>query len=156
ARADRPVWARAREAVVVKRDANPVLAILRGMRAWHWAKNLLVFVPLIAAHRIDPSSLFACALAAASFSLTASAVYLANDLLDLQEDRRHPLKQRRAIASGELDIAVAAALIPVLLVGATIIAVVLPWEFGALLAVYAGVNVAYSLALKRIVLLDVF
>src|SRR5262249_39702581 len=81
ARADRHVWARAREAVVVKRDANPIVAILHGMRVWHWAKNLLVFVPLIAAHHVDASSLFACALALAAFSLTASAVYLANDLL---------------------------------------------------------------------------
>lgn len=155
-RFDVPVWERARRPVVVRRATTTVRAVLRAVRAYQWAKNLLVFVPLATAHRLDGGSAAACALAFLAFSLVASAVYLANDLADLQEDRRHPTKRARALASGELGIGTAIALLPVLLAGAAFLSVLLPWEFGALLLAYLAANLAYSMALKRVALLDVF
>lgn len=176
-RHDVPVWEHAREAYVVGDNASiharlkslgkPVHAIerrtrgaravVKGIRAYQWSKNLLVFVPLLTAHIVlHPPSLAAAVLAFIAFSLVASAVYLANDLADLEDDRRHPTKRLRALASGELPIAAAIVLLPLLLVAAALIAALLPWEFGALLVVYVGANLAYSLALKRAALVDVF
>lgn len=176
-RHDVPVWKHAREAYVVGSNASvaadvkalgmpvhaiarasrPGRALLKGLRAYQWAKNLLVFVPLLTAHiALHPPSLAAAVLAFVAFSLVASAVYLANDLADLGDDRRHPTKRTRALAAGELPIAAALVLLPVLIAAATLIAALLPWRFGALLGVCVGANLAYSLALKRVALLDVF
>ena len=176
-RHDLPVWKHAREAYVVGsnptvaaglaslakpvhaigRVTRPGRALVKGIRAWQWAKNLLVFVPLLTAHVYTHGpSIAAAALAFAAFSLVASAVYLANDLVDLQDDRRHPTKRARPLASGELPIVTALLLLPVLLVAAMAIASLLPWTFGALLVVYVAANLAYSLRLKRAALVDVF
>jgi 4-hydroxybenzoate polyprenyltransferase/phosphoserine phosphatase len=176
-RFDFPAWSHARSAIVVgsnravlrridamglprrsiERSFNPVLATLRGMRVYQWAKNLLVFVPLLTAHRfLDGESLAAALLAFLAFSLVASAVYLANDLADLEDDRPHPAKRRRALASGDLAIGGALLLAPALLAGAAWIALLLPWEFGALLGAYVATNFFYSSGLKRIAVLDVF
>jgi len=175
-RHDVPVWRHAREAYVVGGDAlaaearaagKPVHVIardparapslLRALRAYQWAKNILLFVPLLTAHVLtDPDALLAAALAFVSFSLAASAVYLANDVADLQDDRRHPTKRARPLASGELHIGYALLLVPGLLAAAFAIAILLPPDFGLLLAMYLAVNLAYSLGLKRAPLLDVF
>jgi 4-hydroxybenzoate polyprenyltransferase/phosphoserine phosphatase len=176
-RHDLPIWKHARAAWLVgsnaavaanlgrlgkpvhpiARGARSPRAIVKGMRVYQWAKNLLVFVPLLTAHvYLDPESLAASVLAFLAFSLVASAVYLANDLADLQDDRRHPTKRARPLASGDLDIGTALALLPVLLAAAALIAALLPWRFGALLLAYVAANLAYSLALKRAALLDVF
>jgi 4-hydroxybenzoate polyprenyltransferase len=175
-RDDLPIWRHAHGALVVgsapalmrqlatlgiavrgtERDPSAP-ALMRALRVYQWAKNLLVFVPLLTAHRLlHGESVAAAMLAFISFSFVASAVYLANDLTDLEDDRRHPLKRRRALASGELPIASAIALAPVLLAAATLVSVLLPWEFGALLLAYVAVNLAYSLGLKRVALVDVF
>lgn len=155
-RHDVPVWAHAREAVVVERPRRPVRAVARGIRAYQWAKNLLVFVPLLTAHRLDLPALQGAALAFVAFSLAASAVYLLNDLLDLQDDRRHPLKRLRALASGELSILAALGLLPLLLGGAALACAALPWPVAALVGAYLAANVAYSWALKRRAIVDVF
>jgi len=175
-RHDVPVWRHAREAYVVGGDAlaaearaagKPVhviardparaASLLRALRAYQWAKNILLFVPLLTAHVLtDPDALLAAALAFVSFSLAASAVYLANDVADLQDDRRHPTKRARPLASGELHIGYALLLVPGLLAAAFAIAILLPPDFGLLLAMYLAVNLAYSLGLKRAPLLDVF
>ncbi|HUP31250.1 MAG TPA: UbiA family prenyltransferase [Usitatibacter sp.] len=156
-RHDVPVWNRAREAIVVKRERAGVGAWLRGMRAYQWAKNLLVFVPLATAHRLlDAAAFGAASLAFAAFCLAASAVYLVNDLLDLQDDRRHPMKRHRALAAGEMPIAAALVLLPLLLTGTALACAALPARVGALLATYLAANLAYSLWLKRAALVDVF
>ena len=176
-RHDLPIWEHAREAYVVgsnaaitsrlrrlgksvhsiERASPHGRAIVKGMRVYQWAKNLLVFVPLLTAHvYLDPPSLAAAVLAFVAFSLVASAVYLANDLVDLEDDRRHPTKRARPIASGELAIGAALGLVPVLLLAAAAVALLLPWEFAALLLVYIAANLAYTLALKRAALVDVF
>ncbi|MGZ5085303.1 MAG: UbiA family prenyltransferase [Usitatibacter sp.] len=171
---DVPVWKHAREAYVVgseprglaalgkpvhriERPGGLVAALARGMRAYQWSKNLLLFVPLVTAHvYLDPPSLAAAGLAFAAFCLVASAVYLANDLADLQDDRRHPTKRRRAIAAGDLPIAAALALVPALLLAAAAVSTLLPPAFAMLLVAYVVINLAYSITLKRVALLDVF
>ena len=156
-RHDVPVWDRAREAIRVGRRAHPYGTIARGLRLHQWPKNLLVFVPLLTSHRIlEPEALAIGLHAFVAFSLTASAVYLANDLVDLDDDRRHPRKRARPVAAGELPIETAIGLIPVLALGAAVVALHLSPEFLALLAGYVVANLLYSLGLKRIVLVDAF
>ena len=131
--------------------------LLRAVRAHHWAKNLLVFVPLATAHRVmDAPSAAAALIAFVAFSLAASAVYLVNDIADLEDDRRHATKRRRAIAAGELSRGLAFALAFCFLAGASLAAAALPRGFGALLGAYLAVNLFYSAGLKRVMLLDVF
>ena len=153
-RFDVPVWKAARKAIDVGRGPS---GWLRGLRMHQWAKNLLVFVPLLTAHRFEAQAFAHAAIAFAAFSLAASCIYLVNDLADLEADRRHPAKRGRALASGDMSIAAAALLAPALLAGAiALCAFLLPWQFGALLATYVVASVAYSLGIKRVVLLDVF
>jgi 4-hydroxybenzoate polyprenyltransferase len=87
--------------------------------------------------------------------LTAAAIYIANDLLDLEADRAHRSKSRRPFASGQLPIWTGVFCIPVLLVGAWLIALTLPTSFLAWLGAYATTALAYSLWLKRIAIVDV-
>jgi 4-hydroxybenzoate polyprenyltransferase len=155
-RHDVPVWKRARNAVVVKRERHGARAALRAIRAHHWAKNLLVFVPLLTAHRLDAASFAAAGVAFLAFSLAASAVYLLNDLVDLQDDRRHPVKRARPLACGDLGIAAAMLMIPLLLAAALAACLWLPGPFAVFVAAYLVANLAYSLWLKRLALVDVF
>jgi len=134
-----------------------VIAALESLRPHQWLKNMLVFVPLAAAHRLADFNLLPPAVRVfAAFSLCASAVYLANDLHDRAGDREHPHKRFRAIASGRLPPRLAAALVPVLVIGAGLLA----WPLGprvcGVLAAYLGLNVAYTWRLKAVVLLDTF
>src|SRR5207249_4661612 len=80
-------------------------ATWRALRPHQWAKNLLLFVPLVAAHRVgDPGMVAASLLAFVSFCLVASSAYILNDLLDLGADRVHARKRFRPLASGALSI----------------------------------------------------
>src|SRR5437868_2722137 len=116
---------------------------------------LLVFVPLLAAHRLDGAAFTAAALAFLAFSLAASAIYLGNDLLDLQDDRRHPGKKHRALAAGDAPLAAGLLLAPLLLADAAAICWHLPTGFGQLILAYVVVNGAYSAELKKVPILDV-
>lgn len=156
-RHDIPVWNRAREKIRVDRRPHPWLGLARALRLHQWPKNLLVFVPLLTSHRLFEHNALVIGLHAfLAFSLTASAVYLANDLIDLEDDRRHPRKRARPVAAGEVPIETAIALIPVLVVAAAIVAVHLTPDFVALLGAYVAANLLYSLGLKRVALVDVF
>ncbi|MDC4203436.1 MAG: UbiA family prenyltransferase [Candidatus Manganitrophus sp.] len=131
--------------------------LIRALRIHQWAKNLLVFVPLLASHRIMEMPLLQSGLLAfLAFGACASSVYLLNDLLDLQEDRLHSTKRSRPLAAGTLPILHALFLIPVLLFGAFIVALLLlPIRFAGVLTVYYILTLAYSFWLKRVVMLDV-
>lgn len=176
ARADVPVWAACREAVLVNPGPGVEAATrrvarvsqvfadrpggpgpyLKAMRLHHWLKNLLVFVPLIAAHRIGDLVAWGTLLTAwLAFGLTASSVYLLNDLLDLRADRAHPVKRNRPLASGNLSVVHAALMVPALLGAALLVAAPLPPRFLALLGVYYLCTLAYSLRLKRVMVVDV-
>lgn len=135
----------------------PVLpALIRAMRPHQWAKNVLVFVPVLAAHQYAGASLLQCLAAFVAFSLVASSVYLLNDLLDLASDRAHPRKRNRPLASGALPVQTGMAMIPLLLGGGIALALALPLGFLGVLAVYYLLTTAYSLSLKRKVLVDIF
>src|SRR5690606_18053018 len=85
-----------------------LLSVVKLMRVHQWVKNLLIFVPVIMAHRIGNVSVWLSLLAAfVSFGLCASSVYLFNDIADLESDRQHPTKQNRPIANGRVSIVAA-------------------------------------------------
>lgn len=174
---DLPVWAKARKAYVVsaagsrlpekaKQVNNDVsilplpskrpFALLRVMRPHQWLKNLLVFLPLVAAHSRDVSQWTAAALAWICFSLTASAVYLLNDLADIPNDRRHARKCARPIASGQVSVPTALRASLLLFAGGLALAwSTLPARFGICLLLYMVVTSAYTARLRRLVLWDV-
>ena len=131
--------------------------LIKALRIHQWAKNLLLFVPLLASHRIMETQLLLSGLLAfISFGACASSVYLLNDLLDLPDDRQHPTKCNRPLAAGTLPILHALFLIPVLLFGAFVVALwLLPIQFAGVLAAYYILTLVYSLWLKRVVMLDV-
>lgn len=129
---------------------------LKAMRLHQWLKNLLIFVPLLTAHKFAESALLVQALLAfLSFGLCASSVYLLNDLLDLEADRHHPTKRRRPFAAGALPIWAGVALIPAFLLSSAAIARELPGPFQLALLIYLLATAAYSFFLKRFVLIDV-
>ncbi len=129
--------------------------ILKALRLHQWAKNILIFVPLAAAHKLgDTSSLNHAVLAFIAFGLCASSVYLLNDMLDLEVDRLHPRKCKRPFASGNLSLLIGFALIPILLLCAALFAYSLPMKFWIVLGGYYILTVAYSFGLKRVVLID--
>ena len=132
-------------------------AWLKQLRLHQWLKNFLIFVPLVAAHQLHSWPLLLnAALAFFMFSLCASSVYLLNDLLDLNEDRRHPRKRLRPFAAGTLSLKSGIIAFPLLLLTAFIGSfLLLPPMFSAGLAFYYVVTLGYSLALKRVVIVDV-
>lgn len=126
----------------------------RALRVGQWAKNLLVFAPMLAAHNfLDLGKWAAGAVCAACFCLCASGAYLLNDILDREHDRSHPHKRIRPIAAGELQLPVAMCA-SVLLPCAGL---ALSWSLGALpgLAFYYFLTVLYSLRLRGIVIIDI-
>ncbi len=137
--------------------AGRVAPVLRALRAHQWIKNLLVFVPVLMAHRVlDAPAMTAAACAFLAWCLCASSVYVVNDLLDLEADRRHPHKRRRPLASGALNKKTAAVLVPVLLLpGLALAFLLLPPLFGLALLLYLSLSTAYSLFLKRLPIVDV-
>jgi len=138
-----------------KRD--PVITnLLRACRPHQWLKNLLLFVPLLLAHELtNVSALIDSFIGFLSFSFCASGVYLLNDMLDLEHDRGHPTKKKRPFAAGLLPIktgVVAWMLITALGIG---LAVSLNWNFLIILLGYLLITNAYSLRLKKVIMLDV-
>jgi 4-hydroxybenzoate polyprenyltransferase/phosphoserine phosphatase len=173
--ADLAVWEKARRAIVV--NANPGLvkqagllceveeefpptgiglsAVRRVLRVHQWMKNLLLFVPLLAAHQVFAlGSWTALALAFLAFSLCASTVYIANDLMDLESDRAHPRKRNRPFASGAVPAWMGVVLAPVLLIASLILAYNVGGHFLNWLLVYFAITCAYSWGLKRLILVD--
>ncbi len=130
-------------------------AALRAMRPHQWLKNLLVFFPMIAGHVFTLQTLMQGILAFLAFGLVASSVYLLNDLLDLAADRAHPRKRARPLASGALPLIRGMAMIPVLLICGMALALTLGPMFLLVLAGYYLLTVAYSLWLKRKILIDI-
>jgi len=172
---DVTIWERARGAIVV--EGSPRLerqaatravlvgsfpsttsrwtALLRQLRPHQWAKNLLVLMPLLAAHKVDEVHLDLIALLAfIVFSLCASSVYVLNDLLDLEADRSHPRKSKRPFAAGDLPLAVGLVLAPALLIAAAGMSAFLPARFCMVVATYYAATLAYSFSLKGLVLID--
>lgn len=136
---------------------QPTLHVwLKALRLHQWAKNLLVFLPLLAAHRFFDIAVFWRAIAAwAIFGLCASGVYVLNDLLDLAADRMHPRKKWRAFASGALPLAQGLIVNATLTIMAFAGALALSPLFALVLWGYWLLTNAYSLKLKRQAIVDV-
>ncbi|MBD3349785.1 MAG: decaprenyl-phosphate phosphoribosyltransferase [Candidatus Eisenbacteria bacterium] len=135
---------------------NVPLALIRTMRPDQWTKNLILFAGLIFAGGLTSGVLVG--LAAAGFLIfcaLSSATYLFNDLIDIGRDRRHPVKSRRPLPSGELPVGVAATAALVLGVGAVYLSYRIGHGFGHVALGYLVLNVLYSVALRRMVILDV-
>jgi 4-hydroxybenzoate polyprenyltransferase len=134
----------------------PVAALIASMRPEQWTKNLLVFAALIFGHRLfDPAALGRSLAAFFIFCVLASVVYLLNDVSDREADRKHPLKKRRPIASGEVSPGAALTLAGVLAVAALAAAVWVRLEFALVAVVYLALSAGYSRMLKHVVIVDV-
>jgi 4-hydroxybenzoate polyprenyltransferase/phosphoserine phosphatase len=129
----------------------------RALRLHQWLKNLLVLIPLLTAHRFNDMHLMMQALLAfLAFGLCASSVYLLNDLIDVQDDRKHRSKCKRPFASGDLSMLHGWLATPVPLITALAITIsLLPVNFGLALMAYYGLTLAYTFKLKRVLMLDV-
>jgi 4-hydroxybenzoate polyprenyltransferase len=153
-----------------KDSASPLKAWIKAIRLHQWAKNTLIFLPVLLAHVRAVGPMAASALAFLSFGLAASATYIVNDLLDLEADRHHPRKRRRPFASGDLSPMAGVATVILFLAAALAIALILPRVLVSLspqflsngqgtfvewLILYAISTTAYSMWLKRKVLVDV-
>lgn len=173
---DLPVWARSRQALVVNaspslearaRKSGPIGGVfptpgspgrswLQALRPHQWVKNLILFVPLVTAHKIGQLPLgIEALLGFAAFCLCASAVYVLNDLCDLDADRHHPGKRARPFAAGALPLSAGLIALPILVAVAGLLACGLAWSFSAVLAIYLALTTVYSWGLKRVALVDV-
>jgi 4-hydroxybenzoate polyprenyltransferase len=173
---DLHVWAHARRAVIVNaperllrrvRRTNEVERVFErpraGWRVWlsalrlhQWMKNVLVFVPLLAAHlALQPVAVLRSTVAFVCFGLCASSAYLLNDLLDLEADRQHPRKRLRAFAAGALPIEYGLLAAPLLSLAALVLGYLLSPLFALVLLLYCVTTLVYSMALKRVAILDV-
>ena len=178
AEVDRAVWRKARRAIMVLPSARlarqveaecpdavaigrrpgvfaQLRVVARAMRMHQWAKNILIFVPVLAAHQATALTELCALTAFAAFSLCASSVYLLNDLVDLPHDRLHPSKRKRPFASGALPLSLAPLLIALTLGGGLLLAAFLPVDFLLMLLVYCVCTVSYSFFLKRQMVADV-
>ncbi|MGA9356203.1 MAG: UbiA family prenyltransferase [Terriglobales bacterium] len=173
--ADLKVWRHARAAYVVGSagraheagalttvkaaiiDPPPSLGTwIKALRGTHWAKNLLLFLPLLLSHNLAIEPLLRTTAGFVLYGFCASGLYILNDLLDLHSDREHPWKKERPFAAGELSISLGVLVSIVLLTVAFGLGLLLDLQFGFALAGYASLTMLYSLYLKKIALLDVF
>ncbi|MDD5180380.1 MAG: decaprenyl-phosphate phosphoribosyltransferase [Gallionellaceae bacterium] len=131
--------------------------LLRLMRPHQWVKNTFVFIGLLFGHAWhDPGLVSTVVMVFAAFCLVSSAVYIINDMVDLEQDRLHPKKCQRPLASGRVSSMAAAVLAGLLGVLGLGLAYVASKIVAIILVAYALMNIAYSLRLKHVVILDVF
>jgi 4-hydroxybenzoate polyprenyltransferase len=141
---------------VTARPSSTWALLGSSLRAGQWTKNLLLFAGLVFGGRLlDPAAVAAAALAFAVFCALSSAGYLFNDVRDRDADRRHPLKQSRPIASGELASSTAMLAAGVLAAAGLAAAALIAPAFAFVAAAYGALLVLYSVALKNIVIIDV-
>lgn len=135
----------------------PVRHALRLMRPKQWIKNSFVLAPLIFSKELfDAEPLLTAVRAFAAFCLTASCVYIINDMSDIEADRSHPEKRTRPLASGAISTTQASILLAVLLTLSVGLSASMRPRFHLALITYFVMNIAYSVRLKEIVLVDVF
>lgn len=130
-------------------------AYIKALRPHQWLKNILVFLPILAAHQLDATSVLNSLACFIAISLIASSVYVLNDLLDLNADRAHPRKCLRPFASGAVPISHGTFLAITTLVLGFLISGVIGWKLIAALSGYYILTTAYSLHLKRKAILDI-
>ncbi len=132
-------------------------ALILSLRPRQWTKNLLLFAGVLFSRQLgDGALVLAAAAGFLAFSLLSGSVYLLNDLRDVAEDRRHPVRRLRPIASGRLPVRVAWIALAPLLAAVVALSIWLGPGFSTVAAVYLAVNLAYTFYLKQQVLIDVF
>lgn len=142
---------------IAGQDASLFRAYYRLLRPTHWTKNAFVFAALLfSGHAFDPTAVLGAVMAFVAFCLAASAVYAFNDVQDRAADREHPIKRNRPVASGQISTTHASIVAASLATGALALMLFVDARAAALIALYLALNVAYSLRLKHVVLLDVF
>jgi 4-hydroxybenzoate polyprenyltransferase len=173
--ADVEVWRNARAAYVVGTEARAQQAAavtgvkaaileprasfrtwINALRGHHWAKNLLLFLPLVLSHNLTVELLGRTLVGFALYGCCASGLYILNDLLDLHSDREHPWKKERPFASGTISIPEGLVASFLLLASSLGLGLFLDAQFGFALLGYAALTMLYSIYLKKIALLDVF
>jgi len=126
-------------------------------RPHHWVKNSLLFVPLIFSENLlDFTLLTKSIIAFLYFCLLSSGVYIINDIFDVEQDRQHPLKRNRPIAAGTISVRSAATIAALLLTLSLFGSFKLQPMFGIIAVIYVGIELLYTLRLKKIVILDAF
>ena len=174
---DIPVWQGARNAILVTSSERLIkkaklignvskifstapitrIDLIHLFRFHQWLKNLLLFVPLLAAHLFDDvNSLASIFFAFLTFSMSASSVYMLNDLLDLESDRKHYRKKFRPFASGSVQIKFGLILIPLLIFVSSLVALYVGNVFFVWLLLYLISTTIYSISIKNKPLMDVF
>lgn len=173
--ADLSVWARATKAITVNASASlrreaervsdsvehlvtksgSVKPYIKALRPHQWLKNVLVFLPMLAAHQLDGQTFLLSLLAFICFSLIASSVYVLNDLLDLAADRAHPRKKMRPFASGSIPIAHGTWMAALFLLLGMLCALLIGGLFILAMGAYYVLTLAYSLNLKRRIVIDI-
>jgi 4-hydroxybenzoate polyprenyltransferase len=145
----------ASEPVVPRR--SPLRAAIKTGRPKEWVKNVFVFAGLLFSGKFNQShEVFEAILTFVSFCLISSAGYFVNDLIDVELDRKHPKKRFRPLAAGELSEGAAKAIAPALAIVAIALAfATVNWEVGLMVIGYGVAQMAYSLGLKQIVIIDV-
>lgn len=137
--------------------ANTLRLFLTAIRPREWVKNTFLFAPLFFAQKVlQPEAVLISTLAFTIFCLTAGGVYLINDICDREEDKRHPLKNARPIASGALPVTLAATAAIFLIASSIVGALALSPSFAVITAGYVILNISYSNWLKHVVIVDVF
>ncbi|MEE3249804.1 MAG: decaprenyl-phosphate phosphoribosyltransferase [Chloroflexota bacterium] len=141
------------------------MSLLKALRPMQWVKNVLVFLPFVFAVDIAwstddlepvPELLFKLFLVTLAFCALSSAIYLLNDMMDRSEDRLHPVKRNRPIASGRVSVPVAAAVMVLLTVAGLVVMILVEPLLGVAGGLYSVINIGYSFGLKQVVLLDAF
>jgi len=175
AEADVPVWKSAAKAITVNASsalrrkaeracsnvehlssqASSLLPYLKALRPHQWLKNTLVFLPMLAAHQWSGDTLLSSLLAFICFSLVASSVYVLNDLLDLSADRAHPRKRNRPFASGSIPLSHGSVMVIGLISLGICLAALMGMAFLAVMLGYFVLTTAYSLHLKRRMVVDI-
>lgn len=176
ASADLPVWRAAKQAIIVEAAPSvvaaartfaditkifprpaPWKALIKCLRPHQWAKNALVFVPLVLSGKLgDMTAVLATCAAFLAMSFVASATYVVNDIVDLADDRRHWSKRERPLASGRLSLLAGAAAVPLGLAAGFGLAILAGWGVVLATTLYLVSTLAYSLKLKKLPILDGF
>jgi 4-hydroxybenzoate polyprenyltransferase/phosphoserine phosphatase len=140
---------------VFEERVQPIKGIFKAIRIHQWAKNVLIFVPLLLSHALTVSHISSAVLAFLCFCLTASATYIVNDLLDIEADRRHARKRKRPFAAGDLPVSYGIGISLLLLLMALTGGFALPRAFLGWLLLYLVTTLSYSAYLKRVPIVDV-
>ena len=140
---------------IIESEGSSARSWIKLARVHQWAKNALVFVPMLTAQKFDVASFLEASGAFVAFSLTASSVYILNDLVDLEADRKHPSKRWRPLASGALPIQRAAPASLLFLAAGFGVALSVSRYLALTLLVYFALTTAYTFFLKRKMIVDI-